>query len=188
MWLSPASEASIQGRNNPFLSAGYSSSTLLFYHQGMSVTLREAQANLSKKATYKAAPSPFLIWLTENPASPLALPGAISLEKHDYVHCLLGKNLKPEGEAFVIGFTMGCDRKINAFHLWLFKMISCYCYPKKYRFNAMKHWVMFNRGYRLARLSHVKDLEKFDFDVWLDKPLASLRKTFFAPYAASIKA
>lgn len=151
----------------------------------MSQTLREAHAELCRKQTFKSG-SPFIVWLFENPASPVALPGSISLEKHDYVHCLLGKNLSLSGEAYVIGFTMGCDPRTNAFHLWLFKMLSCYLYPRQYRFKVDKHWPLFMQAYELGRRSNAGNMEKMDFAAWLDRSIEQLRSRVFGePFSAA---
>ena len=62
------------------------------------------------KATLPATPPggiPWIVRLFENPASRWGSPGAISLDRHDCVHILLGRGLRAEDEAFVVGFTMG---------------------------------------------------------------------------------
>lgn len=146
----------------------------------MSRTLRDAYHELTAKGTFKVK-SPFIIWLFENPASPLALPGSISLDKHDYMHCLLDKNLSLSGEAYVLGFTMGADPRTNAFHIWFFKILSCYLYPKQYRFRKDKHWKIFLDGFVKGRASHMGDAEKVDFARWLDQSLDSTRAYFLNP-------
>ena|ERR1043166_2053875 len=146
----------------------------------MNETLRQAYEQLTKKQTFKMD-SPFLVWLLENPRSPLSLPGAISLAQHDYVHCLLGANLKLDGEAFVIGFTMGCDPRMRRYHVWMFQFFSCFLYPRQYRFKMSRHWPLFMKGYALAKASRVRDLEKFDFSNWMDQTVESLRTHFFGP-------
>jgi hypothetical protein len=151
----------------------------------MSLTLRETHKKLSEKQTF-AYKVPLIIWLLENPKSPVHLRGAISLVQHDYVHCLLGANLKLEGEAFVIGFTMGCDPQVSALDLWIYKMASCHLFPRQYRFSGRKHWIIFKRGYDLAKQTQIRDLEKFDFQSWLDKPVEQLRQLFFGDMAATL--
>lgn len=153
----------------------------------MSLTLREAYGKMTKNGTF-AGKVPFIVWLLENPKSPLRMPGSISLTQHDYVHCLLGANMKLEGEAFVIGFTMGCDPRMNAMHLWIFKMVSCFFYPRQYRFSGRKHWILFKRGYDLARETQIRDLEHFDFQSWMDKPVEQLRQFFFGAKAETLVA
>ena len=64
------------------------------------------------KATLPAAPPdaiPAIVHLFEGPHSPWSLPGAISLDRHDCLHILLGRGLKGEDEGFVIGFTVGAS-------------------------------------------------------------------------------
>jgi len=51
--------------------------------------------------------TPEIIWKYENPESPDRLPGAVYIETHDSIHCLLGRGGLQADEAFVIGFTMG---------------------------------------------------------------------------------
>lgn len=52
---------------------------------------------------------PLIIKLLENPASPIALLGKISLQNHDCLHIILDISVSPSDEAFIIGFTMGND-------------------------------------------------------------------------------
>ena len=56
---------------------------------------------------------PLIIRLFENPSSMIAFPGAISLERHDAMHVLLGRGLMIQDEAFVIGYTMGSHKKLK---------------------------------------------------------------------------
>ena len=53
---------------------------------------------------------PWLVRLFENPASALAFPGAINLARHDAIHVLLGRGLRNQDEAFVIGFTNSLNK------------------------------------------------------------------------------
>ena len=64
---------------------------------------------LAKETTKNKSEVPWLIWLMENPKSPLHLHGASALNDHDYVHIILDKGQANDDEAFVIGFTMGND-------------------------------------------------------------------------------
>lgn len=77
---------------------------------------------------------PWLIWLLENPDSPVSLGGAVDLRRHDYLHILFNRGTTLEDEAFIIGMTMGNDARTNWFHYGVFKIASRYLYPKKYRF------------------------------------------------------
>ncbi|WP_370228449.1 hypothetical protein [Cognatishimia sp.] len=77
---------------------------------------------------------PEIIRKYENPESPDALPGAISLARHDCIHVLLGRGLHVQDEAFVIGATMGAASEITGEIVELFIKISTTEYPKHWRF------------------------------------------------------
>ena len=79
----------------------------------------------------------WIVWLFENPESPLALHGAASLYTHDHIHLLLDRCIDKEDEAFVIGYSMGNDEKTTRFDVGLFKFISRFLYPKDYRFDEL---------------------------------------------------
>ena len=93
---------------------------------------------------------PFLKELLENPNSPIALPGKIYLQNHNCLHSLLNRGFPLEDEAFIIGFTMANDLKINKFHLLIFKFISLNFHPNKYRFKQ-EHMPAFNSGFLLGK-------------------------------------
>lgn len=122
-----------------------------------------------------AAQIPFLIRLLENPASPLALPGAISLARHDAVHILLGRGLSVQDEAFVIGFTMGATQRLKEWQRRLFCWVSSRLYPKVYRFGA-DDLVVYTMAVNAARRMRVKDLQDFPFEQHLDMTLHALRQ------------
>ncbi len=118
---------------------------------------------------------PWIIRLLENPTSPLHLPGAISLERHDAVHILLGRGMRVQDEAFVIGFTMGADPALRDWHVSLFKWASNVLYPKVYRFTN-DHLVAFELGVREGRRQPCTNLHLFPFEDHLGETLDSLRK------------
>ena len=66
--------------------------------------------------------------MLENPASPISFTGAIELHPHDCVHILLGRGLLNQDEAFVIGYTMGTNKRIPRWQLWAFEKIATYFY------------------------------------------------------------
>jgi hypothetical protein len=74
---------------------------------------------------------PLIIRLFENPSSPIALPGKISLHNHDCLHIILGLGVSPAEEAFIIGFTMGNDDRTKIWHVRLFKFIARFVYSSK---------------------------------------------------------
>lgn len=117
---------------------------------------------------------PWLVWLLENPDSPMALAGAIPLKEHDYLHLLLNRGKSPDDEAFVIGFTMGNDTRLRRFHLWIFKLASRFLYPKDYRF-TQQHWPQFEAGVQTGKQLPTKNLCQFDFSSVETVDLAQVR-------------
>ena len=82
------------------------------WHPGIAndgLTLRQVYRTLPGSTAAEIDP---LVRLFENPASPLAFRGAITLERHDCVHVLLGRGLLGQDEAFVLGFTMGAEKDV----------------------------------------------------------------------------
>jgi len=104
----------------------------------------------------------WIVWLFENPKSPIALHGAASLYTHDHIHLLLDRCTNKEDEAFVIGFSMGNDEKTTKFDVWLFKFISRYFYPEDYRFDAT-HMKIFEMGFNFGRSRKFKNITSVDF-------------------------
>jgi hypothetical protein len=75
---------------------------------------------------------PFLVWLFENPDSPIAMRGSVTLERHDMIHVLVGRGLIDQDEAFVLGYTMGATRNLTRVEKWFFKrMLERYPEPYK---------------------------------------------------------
>lgn len=77
---------------------------------------------------------PDIVRKYENPASPDRLPGAISLDRHDCLHIILGRGLHVQDEAFIIGVTMGAASDITAEIVEQFVRISTTEYPEAWRF------------------------------------------------------
>lgn len=120
----------------------------------------------------------WIVWLFENPESPLALHGAASLYAHDHIHLLLDRCIDKEDEAFVIGFSMGNDEKTTRFDVWLFKLISRFIYPSAYRFES-RHLKIFDMGFQFGRTRKFKNITSVDFskiDPRMD--LSKVRKIF----------
>lgn len=135
-------------------------------------TLREVLSEAPRVAPDKI---PWQVRLLENPESKWAFPGAISLFRHDCIHALLCASFHPLDEAYVIGFTMGTDRRTRWWHYYLFKFLTSFFYPKYYKFK--KHDLAeFSKGYKLARRSPVSNLADFPFEEYQDKTLGELRK------------
>lgn len=140
-------------------------------------TLREA---LEMMAGDPPSSIPWLVRLLENPASPIALPGKINLFCHDCLHLLLGKSMSLEDEAFVVGFTMGNDTKTKQLHLVLFKVCSCWFYPKAYRFHR-EHLKTFDAGVAAGRSARFKNLNQVTFACYENYTIGALRDLFEIP-------
>jgi len=115
-----------------------------------------------------------IVRLFENPESPVALPGAISLPRHDCVHIVLGRGLLPQDEAFVIGFTMGTSKKIGPLSRRLFGLISKYLYPKYYKFSD-EHLQIFDLGLEYGKMSKVDQIYEFPFEDYMHQTVGEIR-------------
>jgi hypothetical protein len=147
-------------------------SELSYMSQADSITLREAVESLGG---YCQADVPWQIWLFENPDSPIALPGAITLFNHDCLHILLDRpGFSNDDEAFIIGFTMGNVLQTRWCHVVVFKLLSLIFYPKKYRFTQIQ-MQSFDSGYRLGRRHVLKNLNHFKFELYLDTTISEVR-------------
>ena len=135
------------------------------------LTLAQAYALLSGDCPDEI---PFVVWLVENPDSPFALPGKISLQQHDLLHLLLGRGFAAGDEAYVIGLTMGNDLSTKRWHIWLFKLVSLLIYPPKFRF-ALSDLKAFDKGLAWGRNLPIKNLNQLDFTEYQDWQLSSLR-------------
>jgi len=116
-----------------------------------------------------------IVKLFENPASPIALSGAVSLERHDCIHILLGRGLLPQDEAFVIGFTMGTSKNISRLQEFIFKKASMYIYPKKYRFSR-KHMIAYELGFLYGKSCKASKIYEFPFEKFTRDKVGDLRK------------
>jgi len=123
------------------------------------------------------AHSPFLIWFMENPDCPLHFPGELSLKDHDLLHIILDQPLSNDGEAYVIGYTMGADDRTRPWHCRLYKWISKYLYPLKYQFTDSQLKI-FDHGFACGLKSKTRNLHKQNFFALLDVPINQARTTF----------
>tara|TARA_B100001939_G_scaffold259302_1_gene226237 strand:- start:303 stop:977 length:675 start_codon:yes stop_codon:yes gene_type:complete len=93
---------------------------------------------------------PLSLWLLEDPDSPVALPGAACLDLHDCLHILLNRGYSTADEAFVVGFSMGNDRRCRRWHQRLLAVVSHRFYPRVYRHSRLDLW-QFWRGVWLGQ-------------------------------------
>jgi hypothetical protein len=135
------------------------------------MTLTEAYKSLQGD---EQSDIPWIVWLLENPASPIALPGNIDLAGHDCLHLLLKKGFTSASEAYVVGFTMGNDQRTKWFHFQFFKLAVRFLYPPKYRLSHSEISIL-ERGFKLGQRTLVKDLNQADLIKWNTKTLEQLR-------------
>lgn len=121
---------------------------------------------------------PEIIKKYENPESPDALPGAITLARHDCIHVLLGRGLHVQDEAFVIGATMGSASDITGEIVDFFVDISTTQYPKHWCFEE-DHIPSFRLGvgFSMDNLRN-KDLHliPLEDDPWQSKTVRKARQ------------
>ena len=120
---------------------------------------------------------PFIIRLFENPSSPIALPGKISLHDHDCLHILLGLGVSSQQEAFLIGFTMGNDDKTKPWHVKLFKFLSRFIYPLNYQFN-LEEIKIFDLGFEYGKQFEYRNLNLLEFKQFYELTVKELRELF----------
>lgn len=118
---------------------------------------------------------PLIVRLFENPNSPIALPGKISLHNHDCLHIILGLGVSPQEEAFVIGFTMGNDDKTKRWQVGLFKFLSRFVYPPVYRF-SIQDLEVFDLGYSYGKELKHRNLNQIDFTWFYNLKIIDIRK------------
>ncbi len=128
---------------------------------------------------------PWIIRLIENPLSPVALPGKISLYNHDCLHILLERKVTPSDEAFVIGFTMGNDPNTKPWHLKVFKFLSLYLYPHPYRFTHQDFYA-FGLGFKYGRSLKAR-FNQIDFAQYKNVKIALLRQVLGIDESALLK-
>ena len=82
---------------------------------------------------------PEVVKIYESPERTTALPGAISLQRHDVLHIALHRGLLDQDEAFVIGATMGSNRReLSASHVESMVQAFSRAYPEPYRVSQEK--------------------------------------------------
>ncbi len=128
-------------------------------------------------ATLPAADSkdiPWLVKLFENPASPIAFPGAINLARHDALHVLLGRGLRNQDEAFVIGFTMGTNDHIHTWQIYFFRWIITHIYPVPYKLSH-QDLIAFELGFNFGHTISMRNLHCFSFEKYSSCKIDDLR-------------
>ncbi len=115
-----------------------------------------------------------LVRLFENPASPIAFRGAITLERHDCVHVLLGRGLLGQDEAFVLGFTMGAETGVPLAQIESFRTVARRLYSGANQFREADLRV-FDLGRAAAKAMGARPLSRFPFERHMDRTIGLLR-------------
>ena len=145
---------------------------------GLDTDLMTIRDVLATMPAANADDVPEIIRKYENPESPDALPGAISLERHDVIHVLLGRGLHVQDEAFIIGATMGAASDITDEAVATFIRVSTKEYPKHWRFED-EHVPSYRLGvgYAQDNLQNVDlHLIPLEDDPWQSMTVADARK------------
>lgn len=148
-----------------------------FWHQDGQLTLSEAYARFQSICQIdNTTPLPFIVRFMENPRPLFEFSGAITLYQHDLVHCLIGRGITLQDEAFTIGFTMGSDKRLKSAEVALFKFVAQQLYPKDFRF-AKSDVSIFMSGVNMARqMSRLQALNKFRTADYLSVRLSDVRQ------------
>lgn len=137
-------------------------------HQALGHVLRTLPGNA-------AAEIDPLVRLFENPASPMAFRGAITLERHDAVHVLLGRGLLGQDEAFVLGFTMGAEKDVPPWQVEAFRTVARRFYSGANQFREADMRV-FDLGRAAAKAMGAQPLADFPFERHRRTPIGVLRR------------
>ena len=138
----------------------------------LQVAVEDFRGSIQRKYPKASKKVPFIVKLIENPASPIALPGAINAYNHDCLHVLLKQNFLPKGEAFVIGFCMGNSSRIEKIQVSIFKFFALYIYPLHYRLSK-SDLIEYDRGFNCGLSRSKKDINLINFQQY---HLYSLKK------------
>ncbi|WTX00780.1 hypothetical protein OG216_45895 (plasmid) [Streptomycetaceae bacterium NBC_01309] len=134
------------------------------------------------RAAYTAMPGdpqtsiPWPVRLAENPASPIALPGAVDLFGHDCIHIVLGRGALPQDEAFIVGTTMGASGRLRGWQQSLFTAWARATYRGPFRWTAADRQI-FELAVRFGRTSGMHPLHSVNWHAMLDVPLGEIRRS-----------
>lgn len=140
------------------------------------MTLRQMMETMPQ---HSADAVPEIVRKYEHPDSPDALAGAITLERHDRLHCILGRGLHPESdEPWLIGVTMGADEKLTDEDVETMRVVSTTLYPEAWRFSeASLHAFNLGIGFGQTRLRNKNiHLMPFEEAPLMDMTPSAIRK------------
>ncbi|MCI4066215.1 Coq4 family protein [Micromonospora sp. R77] len=136
-------------------------------------TLGEAYAEMPGD---DASVVPWYVRLLENPASPVALPGAIDLRGHDCVHIVFGRGTTSADEAFVLGVTMGSTGRAAGWQRQVFALAARHLYRGPWRLSE-RDVLLFHLAVEFIRQQGVQPLNAVRWDDLWDEPLKKIRSS-----------
>ncbi|MEV6347183.1 hypothetical protein [Actinoplanes sp. NPDC051851] len=119
---------------------------------------------------------PWYVRLLENPASPVALPGAIDLRGHDCVHITLGRGTTSADEAFVLGVTMGSTGRAGGWQRDLFTLAARHVYRGPWRLTD-SDVLLFDMAVEFSQHQGIQPLNTVRWDELWDEPLQKIRSS-----------
>ena len=117
---------------------------------------------------------PALVRVFENPASPIALAGAVTLEQHDAIHVLIGRGLVDQDEAFTIGFTAAASKAELTEGEKLAYRVALESYMEPYRVRG-RDLLAFDLGVKAARFCQCEHLDQILVAELRNRKLSDLR-------------
>jgi hypothetical protein len=118
---------------------------------------------------------PEVVRRLENPSSPVALPGAVTLRRHDVLHILLGRGLLDQDEAFVVGFTMGNASKYRDADGVVMRQALAQWYPEPFRIFGAK-LDTFDLGVQTGKNMGVPDISQIPIEELTSQTVGSARE------------
>ena len=121
-----------------------------------------------------ASAIPWYVRVLENPASPLALPGAIDLFGHDCIHMVLGRGTLPPDEAVVLGMTMGTSGCLAAWQRRLYAFVAGTLYQGPWRLGP-DDLLLFGMAVQFATHQRIAPLAKVSWRDMKKRQLGDIR-------------
>jgi hypothetical protein len=119
---------------------------------------------------------PWYVRLLENPASPVALPGAIDLRGHDCVHIVFGRGTTPADEAFVLGVTMGSTGRAAGWQQRFFALAARHLYRGPWRLSD-RDVLLFHLAVEFVKRQPIPPLNAVRWDDIWNEPLGRIRSS-----------
>lgn len=157
-----------------FLESNIDTDVWGMWYPGLDNDRRSMQQLLDSLPGADEGAIPMAVQWFEDPSSPLALPGAVSLAWHDAIHILLGRGLLDQDEAFVVGFAMGNASTFRGEDAVTLRNALAHDYPEPFRVHGPK-LAVFDLGIEAGRSIGIPDLALQEGRLTNDAPLGAWR-------------